>query len=121
MTKLLLAEDDRTTQMLARVSLQRAGFDVTIANNGVEALERVAESRPDVIVLDWMMPHLDGPGVCATLKADPSLRDIPVIFLTARPQEATSANDASLGALGYITKPFDVGQLGLRVKAMLGQ
>ena len=121
MTTLLLAEDDPSIQLVARMSLKRAGFQVTVANNGTEALARVAERRPDVILLDWMMPELDGIEVCRRLKADPATVDIPVIFLTARSQEGELQPGLSIGAIGYITKPFDALALGARVLELLGR
>ena len=117
--RLLLAEDDPDIQLVARMSLKRAGFDVTVAGNGNEALRRAAESKPDVILLDWMMPELDGLETCARLKADSALRDVPVIFLTAKSQESEIARGLALGALGYITKPFDALTLGARVRELI--
>jgi two-component system, OmpR family, alkaline phosphatase synthesis response regulator PhoP len=120
MTKLLLAEDDASIQLVARLSLKRAGFAVTVASTGTEVLARVAEERPDVILLDWMMPEMDGPHVCAHLKADDATRDIPVIFMTARTQQSEIQDGLRLGAIGYITKPFDALELGARVRELLG-
>lgn len=117
--RVVLAEDDPDIRLVARMSLKRAGFDVTTASNGVEALQRVAEAAPDVILLDWMMPELDGLDTCARLKADEATRAIPVIFLTAKSQESEIAKGLSLGALGYITKPFDALTLGHRVRELL--
>ena len=115
----VLAEDDPDIQLVARMSLKRAGFDVTVASNGLEALQRVAEAAPDVVLLDWMMPELDGLAACARLKGDEATRGIPVIFLTAKAQESEIAKGLSLGALGYITKPFDALTLGNRVRELL--
>jgi CheY-like chemotaxis protein len=121
MPSLLLAEDDPDIQLVARLALKRAGFDVTIVSNGVEALARLREERPDVILLDWMMPDIDGPEVCARIKADEQTRSIPVIFLTARSQEAEVQRGLSLGAMGYITKPFDALELGRQVHDLLAR
>lgn len=117
--RVVLAEDDPDIQLVARMSLKRAGFDVTVASNGLEALQRVAEAAPDVVLLDWMMPELDGLAACARLKGDEATRGIPVIFLTAKAQESEIAKGLSLGALGYITKPFDALTLGASVREML--
>jgi CheY-like chemotaxis protein len=87
MTTLLLAEDEPSIQLVARLSLKRAGFAVTVASNGVEALAKAQEILPDVVLLDWMMPEMDGIEVCRALKADARTHAIPVIFLTARSQE----------------------------------
>jgi CheY-like chemotaxis protein len=118
-TRLLLAEDEADIQLVARLALKRAGFEVTTASTGVEALARVDEHAPEVILLDWMMPGMDGPGVCACLKADPATRDIPVIFVTAKSQESEIRRGLALGAVGYITKPFDVLTIGDRVRELL--
>lgn len=119
MTTLLLAEDDPDIQLVARTALRRAGFDVSLAANGAEALARVAEQRPDVVLLDWMMPQVDGLEACLRLKTNPVTQDIPVIFLTARSQEAEIKRGLQLGAIGYITKPFDALDLGRQVRELL--
>jgi len=117
--KVLLAEDEPDVQLIARLSLKKAGFTVVTAGNGLEALERVAAERPDVILLDWMMPDMDGYETCRRLKADPATADIPVVFLTARVQEAEVARALALGAAGCIGKPFDALTLGQRVKELV--
>jgi DNA-binding response OmpR family regulator len=118
--KAVLAEDDPDIQLVARLSLKRAGFQVLVASNGAEALAKVTSEQPDVALLDWMMPELDGVEVCRRLKADPSTAAIPVIFLTARSQEQELKTGLSMGAIGYITKPFDALTLGSRVRELLG-
>ncbi|MBP1636079.1 MAG: two-component response regulator [Acidobacteria bacterium] len=117
--KLLLAEDEPDVQLIARLSLKKAGFTVVTVGNGREALERVAGERPDVILLDWMMPEMDGFETCRRLKADPATASIPVIFLTARVQEAELAKALALGAVGCIGKPFDAIGLGAQVRELL--
>ncbi len=118
--KAVLAEDDPDIQLVARLSLKRSGFQVVVANNGAEALTKIASEMPDVALLDWMMPELDGVEVCRRLKADPATAGIPVIFLTARSQEQELKTGLSMGAIGYITKPFDALTLGDRVRELLG-
>jgi two-component system, OmpR family, alkaline phosphatase synthesis response regulator PhoP len=112
----ILAEDDPDIQLVARLSLKRAGLTVQVVNNGQEALDAIRERRPDVVLLDWMMPELDGPETCRRLKSDPETASIPVIFLTAKSQEAEIQRGLSLGAAGYVTKPFDALLLGQQVK-----
>jgi DNA-binding response OmpR family regulator len=119
--KLLLVEDDPDIQLVARAALKRAGFTVTTASNGAAALEQIQADRPDVILLDWMMPEMDGTEVCRRLKADPQTTDIPVIFLTARSQQSEIARGLALGAAGYIVKPFDALALGTQVRAVLSR
>ncbi len=120
MIKLLLAEDEPDVQLIAKLSLKKAGFQVSTVNNGVEVLERVAVDRPDVILLDWMMPDMDGFETCTRLKASPETRGIPVIFLTAKVQESEVAKALNLGAVGCIGKPFDALSLGTQVMSIIG-
>jgi CheY-like chemotaxis protein len=119
LVKVLLAEDEPDVQLIARLSLKKAGFTVVTVGSGVEVLDRVAEERPDVILLDWMMPDMDGYETCKRLKADPATAAIPVIFLTARVQEAEVARAMALGAVGCIGKPFDALALGRQVLDLL--
>ena len=116
----ILAEDELDIQLVARIALKRAGFDVRVVSNGAEALEAARERAPDVMLLDWMMPVMDGPTACARLKADSAIAHIPVIFLTARSQESEIAQGLALGAVGYVTKPFDALTLGDKVRSLLG-
>ena len=117
--KVLLAEDDPDIQLVARLSLRRAGFTVTVVGNGKEALQTIRQQPPDVVLLDWMMPELDGLETCRQLKADPATAKIPIIFLTAKSQEAEIQRGLSLGASGYVTKPFDALTLGQQVKEIV--
>jgi CheY-like chemotaxis protein len=117
---LLLAEDEPDVQLIARLALRKAGFSVVTANSGAEALARIATDRPDAILLDWMMPELDGYETCRRLKADPATRDIPVIFFTAKVQETETARAIAVGAVGCIAKPFDALALGHQVLKLLG-
>lgn len=117
--RVLLAEDDPDIQRVARLALRRANFDVAVVHNGVEALAWIGTHGADVILLDWVMPELDGLETCTRLKADPATRDIPVIFMTAKSQETDIRRGLELGATGYITKPFDALLLGAQVRALL--
>jgi DNA-binding response OmpR family regulator len=117
----VLAEDDPDIQLVARLALQRAGFDVRVVGSGLAALDAVRERPPDVVLLDWMMPGLDGPETCRRLKAAATTAGIPVIFLTAKSQESEIQRGLSLGAVGYITKPFDALTLGQQVKDLLSE
>jgi two-component system phosphate regulon response regulator PhoB len=117
--EVLLAEDDPDIQLVARLSLRKAGFTVRVVGNGAAVLAEVARSQPDVVLLDWMMPEMDGFEACAKLKANPLTAGIPVIFLTAKSQESEIARGVALGAHGYITKPFDALALGRQVQELL--
>ena len=117
---ILMAEDDPDIQLVAGMALRKAGFTVTIVNTGVELLRRGKDVKPDVVLLDWMMPELDGPDTLARLREDDATRHLPVIFLTAKSQGFEVDRGLKLGAAGYIIKPFDALTLGQQVKAILG-
>lgn len=116
---MLLAEDDPDIRLVTRLALKKAGYRVTATENGRQLLERIAQERPDVVLLDWMMPELDGAETCRRLKADPATRDIPVVFMTAKSQGFEKNHGAAVGASGYIVKPFDALTLGDQLKAIL--
>ena len=117
----VLAEDDPDIRLVARIALKKAGFRVTVVNNGRELLDQVARERPDVVLLDWMMPEMDGPEACARLRADPATADLPIVFMTARSQGFEIERGLSLGARGYIIKPFDALTLGQQLLQLLEQ
>lgn len=119
--RVLLADDDPDIRLVARLALKRAGFEVTAVESGLAAVEQAATARPDVILLDWMMPGMDGPEACARLKADPATAAIPVVFLTAKSMESAGAGAAALGAVGTIGKPFDPLALGRQVLEILAR
>jgi CheY-like chemotaxis protein len=119
--RVLLVEDEPDILLIARAALKRSGLDVVTATNGADALSAVADERPDLILLDWMMPELDGFETCARLKADPDTQEIPVVFLTAKTDESARATCMALGALGCIAKPFDPLALGGQVLALWEQ
>jgi len=118
--KVLLAEDEEDIRKVAQISLQfRGGWEVVLATNGEECLAKAASDRPDLILLDCMMPKLDGYETCRRLKQDPSLRHIPVIFLTAKAQEVEVKKGLSLGAVGYLIKPFNPMSLAAEISQIL--
>ena len=121
MQKRILAVDDQAhIARLMEVNLTRAGFAVTLAYDGVEALEKVREAPPDLVILDVMLPKLDGFEVLRRLKADPVTEPIPVIILTAKTEADDALQGYSGGAHWYLTKPFDPEQLILFVNNVLG-
>lgn len=117
--KILLAEDEPDIQFVTRIALEDDGHQVVVVGDGLAALEAARREPFDVILLDVMMPRLDGLGVCQQLKADPRTRHVPVIFLTARSQQFEMQAGMHLGALGYIVKPFDTFTLGSEIGALL--
>jgi two-component system alkaline phosphatase synthesis response regulator PhoP len=105
--KILAVDDEKHIVRLIQVNLERAGYEVVTAGDGKEALEKVKSENPDMIVLDVMMPYMDGFEVLRTLKADQATRDIPVIMLTAKAQDADVFRGWQSGVDSYLTKPFN--------------
>jgi DNA-binding response OmpR family regulator len=109
--RVLVVDDDPVIVRLLEVNFRLEGFHVRTASNGEEALEKAADERPDVVVLDVMMPGLDGWEVCARLREDPKMADVPVVFLSARAQDDDRSHGYALGIMEYVTKPFDPADL----------
>ena len=117
--RVLVVEDEADLVELLRYNLAKAGFDVATAHDGEEALTQISESAPDIIVLDWMLPHVSGLEVCRRLRRNPATKRIPVIMLTARTQEEDRVRGLESGADDYVVKPFSPGELVARVRAVL--
>jgi DNA-binding response OmpR family regulator len=119
MSKILIAEDERDIRDLVAFTLRFAGHEVVVATNGEEAVETALQSNPDLILMDVRMPRMTGYEACKVMKANPDLKDIPVVFLTARGQESEIQQGLDVGAEEYLLKPFAPDQLTTRVKAIL--
>jgi two-component system alkaline phosphatase synthesis response regulator PhoP len=117
MKKVLVVDDEKDILDLLRYNLQKEGYQVQTAANGAEALEK-AKAGPDLVILDLMMPVLDGFETCKRLKANPETSGIPVIFLTARPGEVDEILGLELGADDYIQKPISPRKILARVRAL---
>src|SRR5438874_13009031 len=105
--RILAVDDERHIVRLVQVNLERQGYEVVTAFDGKEALEKVHSEKPDLVVLDVMMPYMDGFEVLQNLKKDPNTRDIPVIMLTAKAQDADVFRGWQSGVDCYLTKPFN--------------
>jgi two-component system copper resistance phosphate regulon response regulator CusR len=105
--------------MICHFNLAAAGMDVRQAANGREALEAIRDEVPDLVLLDVMMPEVDGWEVAQQLQADPRTRDLPIVFLTARAELADRRRAADLGAVGYVSKPFDPLELPALIESVL--
>ena len=116
---ILVIEDEPAIQELIAVNLEHAGHRVQRAHNAAEADAMIREVRPDLIVLDWMLPDLAGTALARRLRADARNRDIPIIMLTARAQERDKIEGLESGADDYVTKPFSPKELLARIKAVL--
>jgi two-component system phosphate regulon response regulator PhoB len=119
MPRILVIEDEPALQQVLDYNLRREGHEVLIAPSAVEGLRLARESRPDLILLDWMLPDRSGTEVCRTLKLGKGTSEIPVVFVTARGEEVDRIVGFEVGAADYIVKPFSIRELVLRVQAVL--
>jgi len=117
--RILYVEDERDIQVVARLALEQVGgFHVEICSSGVEALDRVGNVKPDLILMDAMMPGLDGEATLAAMRRNPAAVSIPVVFVTARVQAQEVMRYKQLGAIGVIAKPFDPMLLSAKVSTI---
>ncbi len=117
--RVLMVEDDPALAVMLRYNLEKQGYLVDEAGDGQEALLRVVEFSPDIVLLDWMLPSLSGLEVCRQIRRRPQTRDLPVIMITARMEEQDSIRGLNTGADDYITKPFSIEALTARMRALL--
>jgi two-component system alkaline phosphatase synthesis response regulator PhoP len=118
-SKILLVDDEIDTLLPLKLSLEAEDYLVLGASNGFEALELAKTNIPDLILLDIMMPGMDGYEVCAQLKKDPVMRNIPVIMLTAKDAVREKVKGLDIGADDYVTKPFNLNELKARIKSVM--
>jgi two-component system alkaline phosphatase synthesis response regulator PhoP len=116
--KLLIAKDEQDIAQLVKHYLEKDGFHTCIATTGLEALKLVASEHPDLVILDLMLPHMDGLEVCKTIRQKPETARLPIIMVTAKNEESDTVVGLELGADDYVTKPFSPKTLVARVKAL---
>jgi len=117
--KILVIDDQPINVQLLKRKLEREGLQVVTAHNGREGLDRIAEGKPDLVLLDVMMPDMDGLEVCQRLQANEDTRAIPIIFITARTAKENKLEGLGVGAVDYITKPIDLDETLARVQTQL--
>jgi len=117
--KILVAEDEKDIRELVSFTLRYAGYDVWTADDGIEAVEIAQEIIPDLILMDVRMPKMTGYEACEVMKQMDTLKDIPVVFLSAKGQETEIQQGLAAGAIAYILKPFAPADLTLRVEELL--
>jgi two-component system phosphate regulon response regulator PhoB len=115
----LIVDDERDLVHVLEFNLRQAGYETTSAYDGEEALAKVRQKTPDLVILDLMLPDVPGTEVCRQLKSNPRTKAVPVIMLTARGEEVDRVVGFELGADDFVTKPFSVRELVLRIKAVL--
>lgn len=118
-TNILVIEDDEMVSRTIERCLRGDEFHILISNSGVDGLQKARRQPPELIILDIIMPGMDGYMVCREVRADPLLKDVPILFLTARAKDEDKIAGFTLGADDYLTKPFNVDELILRVRAIL--
>jgi two-component system, OmpR family, phosphate regulon response regulator PhoB len=116
---ILLVEDEAALVTMLRYNLEKQGFRVEEAGDGEEALVRIVEAKPDLVLLDWMLPSLSGIEVCRQIRRRSSTRDLPIIMLTARTEDQDMVRGLNTGADDYIIKPFNTEALLARIRALL--
>jgi len=121
MARILIAEDEPDIRELVAFTLRFAGHEVTSTSNGEEAVQMASKLIPDLVLMDVRMPRMTGYDACRIMKASPALKDIPVVFLSAKGQESEIATGLAVGAEDYLLKPFAPDQLTDRVKAILAK
>lgn len=119
MSRILVIEDEQDLQRILEYNLRQAGHEVTCCLKGLEGLNQAKTLRPDLVLLDLMLPDLSGTEICKTLKGDRSTREIPILMLTAKGEEIDRVLGFELGAEDYVVKPFSVRELLLRIQAIL--
>jgi two-component system, OmpR family, phosphate regulon response regulator PhoB len=117
--RVLVVEDEAALVTMLRYNLEKQGFRVDEAADGQEALTRIAEVTPDLVLLDWMLPVMSGIEVCRQIRRRPATRDLPVIMVTARTEDQDAVRGLNTGADDYITKPFSMDALLARMRALL--
>jgi two-component system alkaline phosphatase synthesis response regulator PhoP len=116
--KILIVEDEPDIAQLVKLYLEKAGFHTSVVNSGVEALKIIKSDRPDLLILDLMLPEMDGIEVCKKIRTVPDTAFLPIIMLTAKAEESDTIIGLELGADDYVTKPFSPKALVARVKAL---
>jgi two-component system, OmpR family, phosphate regulon response regulator PhoB len=118
---ILIVEDEAALVELLRYNLEKEGYRVTVAVDGEEGLSAIEDSKPDLVILDWMLPLVSGLELCRQVRRKPATRTLPIIMLTARSEETDRIRGLEIGADDYIIKPFSPRELSSRVIAVLSR
>jgi len=121
MAKILIAEDEPDIRELVTFMLRFAGYEVVAASNGEDAVHTASREIPDLVIMDVRMPRMTGYDACRLMKANPNLRDVPVVFLSAKGQESEIQSGLDAGAEAYLLKPFSPAELTNRVRGILSR
>lgn len=121
MSKVIVIDDEPFILMMIADKLKKANIDVTTLRESIHALEVIKKDKPELIILDWMMPELSGIELCQMIKADPELKDIPIFMLTAKGQDSDEQQGIQCGVSRFITKPFSPRSLLAMVQEIIGK
>ena len=119
MTKIMIIEDEDNLQTILQYNLSQQGYEVASVMDGQKALPEIQSQMPDLILLDWMLPHVSGVEICKRVRQNQNLKHIPILMLTARGDVADKVSGLSVGTDDYMTKPFSLDELHARIKALL--
>lgn len=119
MALIMVIEDEDALALLLKYNLEKEGYKVVVENNGGKALDSVLQNEPSLILLDWMLPEKSGVEICRQIRANPEIKNVPIIMLTAKSQEEDKVKGLTAGADDYVTKPFSVPELIARIKTNL--
>ncbi len=117
--RIMVIEDEEALRALLEYNLRKEGFEVSLVADGDEALDAVRDEKPDLVLLDWMLPNVSGIEICRRIRARAEVKDTPVIMLTARGEEDDRIRGLETGADDYLTKPFSMTELAARIRAVL--
>jgi two-component system, OmpR family, phosphate regulon response regulator PhoB len=118
-TRVLIVEDDAALAEMLNYNLTSAGFDVVQTGDGDEAITTILDETPDLVILDWMLPNLSGIEICRQIRANPEMKNLPVIMLTAKGEDPDRVRGLDTGADDYVVKPYSPAELIARIKALL--
>jgi two-component system KDP operon response regulator KdpE len=121
MANILIVEDDPEAARILELSLKREGHKMSIAMNGIQGLQAIQTQHPDLVLLDLMMPDIDGFEVCRRTRANPATANLPIIIVSARTQDADKQKAAQVGANGYLTKPYRRVDLLAKIESCLSK
>ncbi|MBN2371279.1 MAG: response regulator [Vicinamibacteria bacterium] len=117
--KILIVDDSATVVLMEKTILANGNFDVSVANDGVQALDSIATNRPDLVLMDVVMPNMDGYETVKRLRADPATRDMPIIMVTTKGETEHRDKGLKIGCNDYITKPINASELLAKIRALV--
>jgi len=119
--KILLVDDSKTVLLMETMALKGGAYDIVTAANGEECLAKVADAAPDLILLDLVMPRMDGFETCRQLRSNPTTKDVPIVMVTTRGEQESRESGYAAGCNDYVTKPVSAGELLTKIRNLIGE